>query len=466
MFRHNYILYMKYLLKILRYTTLGFFALIVVFVVVNQFDEKLDPELRAILDKPYPAPSDEQNAFYAYVGFYAPEGDDIAEAGKRVLERYQKTTSSGKSQDFSASEVLGAKAIEPKDDGMPVCREARQRSFCLVNIRGTLAKTQSTIEKNQVLIDRYYSLYKYKHFQSNSSYLPTTPFTVHKYVLSDIAIKWIKGARREAIGLLIDDIHFHRMLGRETRLLLHKMIASAGLNHAYGLLHDFINECHTCVLEDARIHSVLSSLDGEMLLSQRVMEGEIRWAYTTTMETLASSPSRYDFFRQAMRWETGGKPGSIWHGFFGYLTLVNATINQGFKKLQFPNLVLSHYKFREFEKQLTHIESAMRNDSYDWWEYFYNPGGKYLSSLYEMEPIYSRYFEIPFQLEARIRLIRLQLLIKNNKIEETNIREFLNRQPVNNQDPYLDEPVKYNVTEKILYIVPFSRDDQKVVIFL
>lgn len=454
------------LIKPIKITSLSLFVFTLALVVLNQIDQELDPELKGIIEKSDPVIEDTENAFFAYTGFYAQDGMDISRVGKQIIEEYEISKSANKQLGFTGRELLGETPLEVDDDGTPVCDGAENRTYCLEAIRKAGSKVQAEIEKHDVLIQRYHSLYKFSHFQATSTHLPVTPFSTHRYVVLDIATSWINGERELAINKLVDDILFHRMIGRETRLLINKMIAIAALNRDYGLLHDFIRECAKCVLADRRIQAVLSGLDEDLLLSSRVMEGEIRWAYITIMELLDSAASKYEFFSQAARWGVGKKPNKTWHGLLSYFTLVNATINQGFQHVQKPNLVLSGYSYKKYEEKLDDILNEHGDDDYSWWEYLYNPGGKYLSSLYENDTIYSHYFEWPFMLEARIRLIRMQLQILQHDLKVTEIPGFLSKQPVGNQDPYTEAPIRYDKHEHSIYVIPFSREEDRIVVYL
>ena len=68
--------------------------------------------------------------------------------------------------------------------------------------------------------------------------------------------------------------------------------------------------------------------------------------------------------------------------------------------------------------------------------------------------------------EAKIRLVRLQLAIKQQHLEPNQIQAFLDQQLPENQDPYTEKPVQYDRDNNSLVILPFGRKAEKIEIFL
>lgn len=453
--------------KIITSLALSVLTILLVFILVNQFDEDLDPELKVILDKKQTPPPETENAFYAYTGFYAPEGVDIVQAGKKLLDEYEHTPITDRTSFFSNDEQFDGKRLTVVDDKIRICRIPTERNSCLKMIRSKKDTIAQNLNKNRVLITRYKSLYQYSHFYSNSSYLPETPFSVHNLVLKEIAIDWVEGRRQQALDTLISDIRFHRMVARESQTLLSKLVALAGMSYSYRMLQEFINECVVCAKKDSRINAVLADLDDETILSHRIMEGEIRWVYATHIKAMDSVKTRYDYFNMALGSNSlGEKSASKFYGVLGYLMEYNATMNDNFVRLFKPNLLLSQYKYKGFEEREKLTREIFNNKSYKWYEYFYNPAGKYLNQ--QGIPIlgYAQYFKVPFKVGAQIRLTRLQLLIKQKRLSTETISDFLKKQPTENLDPYTGASVRYDQQNKSLYVYPFNRKDDVELVYL
>lgn len=337
-------------IKKLKWFSLSLLALLLVYIAVNQIDRPLNPNLSKLLGKNYPAPPDDKNAYYDYVGFYSAAGMDVHKTGEAVIDAYKKSRNRA---EFNIKSIPKADSLEiDNEDGFPCRNFTVQTGYCLQDYSQHNAKYGLYLAKNQLAIDRYKSLLESRHFFATTFYIPRTPFTVQPLYLAQVGRSWLQGEKARSITLLTADIRFQRMILADSDLLIYQMISVAALYRDYALLSEMIRQCAACVARHPQINAVLSNLSDEELLMARVMQRELIFSHFHDKLDDNSNLSRYRIYMNHFYPDllnVGAEKNRLL-GLLGYLYLENDTNNHYFEKWK-RYIDLGKLKGREFAKR-------------------------------------------------------------------------------------------------------------------
>lgn len=410
---------------------------------INQIDESLDPRMQAILAQKDSVPAAADNAYFTMVGLYAETTEDMHAAGKRVIDAYrQGLAATGMEPDLDPPEALQ----DLRDKIRDPCDEGEEQDHCLQRYRQQLPRLVEQLAAQSLLLGRYETLIGMPEYYETSFYLGFSyHLRPHKLWRMRCAREWLQGRHQQAIALLGADIRFHRMLLRNSTLLITRMVAIAILGRDYSLLAEFIRDCATCVQSHPQRQFLLSSLDDRALSMTRVLEREMEFSWTLQNAAGKSSDSAYERYLQAWEWVnvlSEDEPG-MFTGFLGYLTLDNATHNEFFAD-QLPWLALSRLRYQDFFVRLVEQEQTAQIDDRPWYDYLYNPGGKLLLDFSDPIVGYGTYLRRPYDIEARIRLTRLQLAASIENIAAADLPHWLAERPPPDRSPYRDQGPRYD----------------------
>lgn len=444
--------------KTLKYSALTILLLLLLFILINQIDVPLNPDLKAIIQKQQDFPHPSENAYVASAGFYASPGEDMYAMGEKVLKAYEISTDK---PNFSTELVQDAATVELDESEFNVCyMYGFNVSSCLTDYKRYKDDYRNLIDKNRLLIERYHKLISYPHFFETSVHLPMNFISIHKVFLADLGLKWIDDNKREALRLLIADISFNRMMLKESRYIIDQLFAIGRLKWDYVMLAKFVKECLQCFAGYAGTDEALKNLDDQELSMRHVIEGELWFNYKTMQEREDSKLSKIDqYLNDFYRFETYevylGIPVEERNkliGLLGYLSLANVSMNRQFEEYQ-RYIDLSKYKFAEFFKMKTEIIPAGRDSDLSWYEYLYNPGGKIREyDKYRLFPTLDHYMEEPFKLDALIRLTRILFYIKQHEVNNAEVPNFLADLDSEDMNPYTEEAVKFDPANLSIFI--------------
>lgn len=442
---------MNHLIKIFKCFSFGVLTLLVVFIVVNQFDESLDPEIQALIDKEYQFPEKTKNAYYALAGFYTANDADMVSKGEEIINAY---LNSEKQYEFKYESVNGAADIGELDAIKSCTEHQKPKGSCLKEYAANKPKYKKQIKDHYLLLKRYKKLLTYPHYIETSTYIPFMLLTNQSLYLSEVGLNWLDGKKINAVSLLFDDIKFNRMVIRESTYLISQMIATAALYKDYALLTEFIRHCPSCVSNNKNTKIILSDLSDKELLLTRVLQREVQFAYFLIQEEKKKSKDsifvQYMNAYYAMFTEDDERNRLL--GILGYFTLENATFNMANNSNK-KNIKLSKYKYADYNVMKEKFFPKKNISELKWYDYFYNPGGKLLAiSMEEFSYFFGIYFDNKFILASKIRLIRLFLDIKNQDIAKNKIQIFLDQQSEANRDPYTGKSIVYDANNNSIFI--------------
>jgi len=217
--------------------------------IINIPDETLSDEAKKLIDAiPASQNPNPDNGFYALLGFEAPAGKDIFEAGTQAAIAYSDSQNSDPPRfEYSLREVIGTPAKMPGRSGIPECFPDKEKS-CLDYYVGKKPQLERLLKDNTLLIERYEGLNKYTIFQDTMKPAPWAPlvrlegpiFAGHLLTVANATILIIEGSSKEALRILVSDIVLWRKLLAGASDLPGKTYAFLALRLTYSLLEEML----------------------------------------------------------------------------------------------------------------------------------------------------------------------------------------------------------------------------------
>lgn len=390
-------------------------------VVLARIDVPLSPEAQAWRQPEPDEVAPEQNAYYAFIGFYAQDpAADINGEGRRMLGEYlERLKSEPEMKEFRyrhERQIAG----KPSELCNPLA------GACLRRAQNHRAELARLTKDNAVLLQRYQSLYRYSHYRETappllSSPLPGYPGPAHDLVLAQIAQDAVN-RQTAALEALARDTDLWRMVLRESRHLIDKMIATRFVLANLHLLSEILASSPIRERDTALVERMLRPLDDEDHSLAAPLRNEYRLAAATFFQSYERGV-REDMEKRAWFIRATALP------FVSAAMRPNHTTN------------LLQERFAKLPDKRRFGESA--------WDFLYNPLGKYL--VYETPPDLSMYSARLRDLDGFVRLVRLQWQIGNNRLAAEHVPAFLASSPQALRDPYTGQPMNWNAESRTLW---------------
>ena len=420
---------------------------------INLFDESLLPEAAAFGDFSSEQVTQEDNAYFAVIGFYARRDADPHQRGVEVVKTINARVQSNEAinvEELQISHLLGADRIDFKGDGWPFCKGEAER--CLPVYFDKRHEINRAVTENQILLSRYSRLYRYAHFKETIrdtliSIYPNYANSAYYTVLAKTGLQAAQGQVRQALIALEQDTGFWRRVLRDSRQLVSNMVALARVKRNMELLSEIIATQQLDATAQAAAERVLAPLT----LEERNLRDAMRTEYVVSTDLLKSPFTRY---RQYIPEEDRPAWDNILSTTISALFYQrNATINMTYR--QYRKLAeLAGLPAQEFVPRLRQLQTQdeARLAAPYRWDYLYNPAGKVLFAMgASSSVIYGRYMGDAHNLDGLMRLVAVQLTIKQQRIADHAVMGFLERLDDSYRDPYTGAPLRWDPETRALY---------------
>lgn len=430
-------------------------ALLLVAVICNQFDEQLTPEAKALLDYAHkqPLPPENQNSFYAMLGFNAAQGQDPWQSGKQYwlqLDQYWKTHADQPLDTrYSTTPAIAAPEGLALPD-LPSCQTKDRPCLFFWSAKAHLSNPASLIalEKQYAeVLQRYRALRSYPHFAtpilvSNAIVAPfaSVPAQARHLWLLATGFRLSEGVD---VATTLDDVaadlRFWIARAQDANTLFNKVMALAYLRQNYTLLAE----------------AAYSSPD-------QYRRHQARWNALLAAPPAAihdlTEPFRYEkavraLLLQSISHRELGELAPFWPSLLGKLFyLPNATINQ-------QVTLKAHWG---------NSKAPQASSCDNWPIFFYNPIGKILNCI--GMPDMSGYAQRGQRAEAtrRLAIQYLALLRENVDLQDASaITQRLARFDSTLQNPLDQTSSRYNAsTGELLFDWPKQNNQSENVSLL
>ena len=263
------------------------FALVLLVVGINCFDEDLTPEAKALLLAPPNAYKPEENIYLALMGFDAPPGVSPLAAGQAKVMRLDAAVSAYSKDRRTFSPNLLKPAINRLEFEGEIDFCEPLRNSCLAGLDTHRTQINCLLRRNRELFRRYKNLHLMKGYYETAtlsvySVLLTTPGKVRQLFLADIALRSTSGSRAQqslAISDLHNDIVTWRQMLTGTGAFLSKIFAFAYLRNDYALLAEIVSERRfSFEALSPQVLRAIEVVDDSAWANGNVFEAEYRWA--------------------------------------------------------------------------------------------------------------------------------------------------------------------------------------------
>lgn len=421
---------------------LSLLSVILLLLLVNAFDQDIKPEVLTFVDFSSEVVPPEQNAYPAILGHFAPVNEDPHRKGMEILAVHNEIA--GKPWVYDPTgidirdKVLGANKLVFQGKATDLCERNAER--CLPAYAAKAREIEDLLRNNRTLARRYYALYEYPHFRETAKdsvniLIFSDDANMNALLRAEIGLKAVRGQSHEALQMLARDLKFQRMRLRESRTLIAKMMAVAAVRRELSLLSEIMSAKRFNVAEAKLTEQMLKPLDRSELDMHRIFRAE----FAVVKVTLESIPLDADA-------ETA----------FDYVARVffkrNATINLMYERHR-TLAMLSQLSADDFVNRLKSSEvDEEQNARWLHRRLVYNPVGGTLFGINTVG-LYTGYIGRVHNLDALMRLVRLQLLANKQRVRNQDIEQFLISTDPAFTNPYTKEPARWDRERRSLRFI-------------
>lgn len=453
-------------LKILVGCMAGLAGFYLILVAINLTDEDLTPEAAQFIEDPSPPPPvipEAQNAYYAFLGFTSAEGADIHAKGKAIVETYHtgiRDNPRVKWEGIPETTLFGAERIRFKGKSEALC--SKETPACLAHAAKSDAAIRRLLKENAALAARYLSLATYAGYENPLRLTVAAPFPMFFDVTqtagllrTETALMATHGRVDEAFGRLLGDLASWRRLLPGRQLLIEKMVKSFQVAHDLRLLSEMISRYGIPKKRERQVADAVKPL----MDRERDMVAVMR-----------NDPLSMDSLRDRtllLSWAESEGGGFV-RRMEAYLAMPfyqpNATFNLYAHAWAFQ-MELVRTPSAQFIEQLEAHERRFREEFTDigmHWYDWYNPIGKLLFAIGSPGSV-ARYPARLHDLDGMMRLVALQVQLKQRAIPDGKIEEFVSESGAQYHDPYTGKPMRWDASKRTLWFEGYGDMGKKLV---
>lgn len=404
--------------KIIKWLAISLVLCIAAFLLLNQFDETLQPGAAALLQPTASLVDPQHNAYFTLIGLSAPSGVDATTWGLKVAK-------------LTHLEPLAQSPLSK-----PICDLDAQHCLRLAKQQPDLL--QKALLDQQLLQTRYLTARQFAQFEESVWQTATDPlpnfsaaFRAQTLRHAQIGL-WVEAGNVSAVlDELAADIAFQRLRLAGSKTLIGKMVSLAALLRDYTLLADLMRE-KPALLAGHSTH--ITALLQPLTATERTMLPAVQHEFRVFAGAVRSF--RYDFMRSELGYSAHTFD-ALLNPLADSLLQPNATINRLYR-LEQTDEALAMATPAQFAQAHSATQDLVMQFSESRWDRFYNPVGKILIDIGRAD--YHRYLHRPLEINAFIYLLSLHQQILDQKIPDTAIPAFLAAHPFEGKAVAWDAP--------------------------
>lgn len=425
-------------IKPLKYSIIFFYLTLFVFLAV--YDEPLSPELAGELAKPRPEVIEPGNAWLALLGIDAPAGASPVAYGEKQMLDLEKAIKNGKStgEVFSASlankSALSFKGKLPPFYGM-------ENNGIIAYSTAHPTEVDSLCRDNAELLRRYEQLLSLTTFftepLASGFYTPFPNFAPtrnsQQLLFLRLAAQAEQGELIRVLTGLHDDMVFWRLVARDSRTLISKIISFAALSTDLKFAAELGSSRPLTPPELALVKEILHPFDKGETSLVKAFQGEALYCYYGMELSTWKSLKRWSPDRLILK-----------H---------NATSNRmhAYNNKFARQAVLPPRQYAEEQKR----HATRKADSFKIGiPGLYNPAGEILALI--AIPQLSAYIEKGYNMEGLRRLALLKVLTHAEGLPPQRMQAYLDAHAADLGDPYASKPMKWDAKNRRIYFSTLS----------
>lgn len=432
----------------------GIIALLfIALVLINLFDENLDPGARAALDRSF-TEKDTENGFFVVAGLYAPADRNAHNYGLSLVTRWSREDAKPRQERDYGYDINNSSFAEMVRKVSPNTWCDWSRQSCL----GAYAQHDRQIEQaasdGALLLQRYQSILGYPSYQDYIAGTLDTPMPPY------LGITWVAGVRNAQCALLVqaghsdaclemldEDIRIARKMLAGGRTILGKMVPVMLLNHDYRLLGEILGTDNDAARTyPSQLAGMLAPLSAQELdFSKALLEG------------FMTAPNLLREVQQLSGGPSALKPLRFLGSTIGRVFLkYNATLNLDYR-LRRLLIEQSHLSARAYINRLHEYNEKARSIVPRKFNLgmIYNPIGKIMLAV--ALPDYPTYMLRIHDLSGLRRLVEMQWQILRQGITPAQVPAYLKKAGAQGQNPYTEQPLDWDAGKHTLSFTPRGR---------
>ena len=382
--------------------------------------EKPDPGRDAFYasdTKPIP---DNQNIAIALAGLNAPAGFDIIEHGRFVIDTFNKIENKEEAQ--KVIDAKGTLAFVGDTEALDCWLDDAHIGEYKTCADATQVKT--LIASNDELLQRYTQLNELKHWQGNLEFSGQLVLNLNRLLEAQIKLYVDEGRPELAYQKWRDNFLLINRASRHESTMITRAIflVTEGLN---------LKALEYCLFKSPE----MAILHGEELSMLLKPSGLMRYNLKGAMR------AEYALFNESLFTQTETMKGFQPEYFRNRLY-----------RFQLDYLNRAQWPPASFDKSRAEMNAQydlnMNIFSFDW----LNPRHSVISK--SMTGGFANSFELVKSMHfknAHIKLLNLSLKIRQQKIADADIQAFLNQAGVDYNNPFTNQPMRYDATKKVIF---------------
>lgn len=421
--------------KVLKWISLVVLVLVVlplvVVIVINAFDDKLDPAVAAYGEPRAVTVPEAENGYYAMLAMSASDGaDGMAHAKAWIAEARA-----------AAKENRVEKQAEPKRAKRPdLCDTTR--ASCLAVVREKPDEVKAQLEAYKEDLERYEKVIAATRYEEVLDYpmrvvsgIPTyaPAMNAQKAYLLRAAQAVETGDFEAALAAVERDLAFQRIFLDNSRTLIGRMIASAAYTRDLAFIANVLSE-HKGELAPyaARLRDALKPLDATSLKLGPALETEFGLSKHLLQDPVGQSGSGEASLGERIGVRLFYKP--------------NATTNLAYRQIMAATAAAEGAPgtIAAASAELRRAQAELRL-----WDYVDNGIGNILVRV--AAPDFSAYALRLHDLDAYNRLVGLGMEMLAANASADNAEELLSKSEPRFHDPYTKKPMRWDAGKKRIY---------------
>jgi hypothetical protein len=423
----------------LKYSIIFFYLALLVFLALH--DERLDPELARDLAEPRPKVIEAGNAWLAMLGIDAPAGTSPVAYGEKQMRDSEKAIKDGKSTGEVISASLTNRAELPFKGKLPAFY-GKENSGVMAYAKNHPAEVASLCRDNSELLRRYKQFHLLGSFNEPLEYGYYAPFphfsptrSAQQLFFLRLAVQAEHDDLTGALTGLRDDMAFWRLVARNSRTLISKIISFAALSSDLKFAAELGASRPLTPTELALVKDVLHPFDKGEVSLVKAFQGETLYSYYGMEQSTWNTLKPWSPERLIMK-----------H---------NATSNRihAYSSEFARKAALTPQQYAEAQKR----HASRKSESFKiGLPGLYNPTGEVLALI--AIPQLSAYIEKGHNVEGLRRLALLKVLAHAKRMSPERMQVFLDAQGADLGDPYTGKPMKWDAKNGRIFYTKLSGD--------
>jgi len=424
------------------------------FLLINAFDEPLNPRAQAALQARHDSIAPQDNLFFAVLGLNFEGVANVNDMGREAYAGYLEAGRANPGKPLSLYDNASFKKQTVVGDPLLLCGRSRRQEDCVERSRAHPDELRAALEANRPLVDRYKSVQKYVQLQNPVPLAVNSPILNWQIFLTAKRL-WLTGAVLEAgdghvddaIDALGADFAFtRRVLAEPDILLIDKVILAVGARMDLMVISDLARNGDLTDRQYSNLALMITPLTEAQRTLAPVFAREFT-AYASLFGPLSNPKNGAAFARSSG--EQQWLPRLV--DDLSIRTLkYNASLNEAWS-INEKNQAASRGSCRNLPMNDARLAQSSPFPTIG---YVYNPLGKLIVRATAYDGL--EYIKSMCDLQGMVGIVALQLAIQVEHIQDIDIADFVKRRAESDGNPYTGQPLEWNEADGSLGFRPVA----------